>query len=222
MMTLDEMIEKAVPRDDFDKIIEQMEFDSVPDEEGDDQKVGLSIQELRDLDIEEDLPPDTDLRAGAIGLSARQRVYARKRMKRAMVLSWQHRGNVHYTQRVPGRWPISTGVRSKRHQYIRNADCSGGATYIHWDATVDHHLRDFVNGFSWKYGYTGSMVLHGVRIRRPMLVGDCVFYGGSYMLPKHVAVYIGAGKVWSHGQESGPLILPWNYRSVVQTRRYLR
>jgi len=218
--TLDRMLEQAVLLDDFAKRLADLPLDDPPEtDEGD------ADAELKYLDplsaAEQDAEPPIGMWGSAIGLSPRQRVAARKRIVRAAWIGYQHRGAIHYTQRSQ-RWAIRTGARSKRGQYPHNADCSAYATYLHWDATVDHHLRDFINGAAWRAGFTGTMVRHGVRIGRPTLVGDCVFYGGSFWVPHHVAVYIGHGRVFSHGSESGPYILPWNYRRVVQTRRYLR
>jgi len=215
MNPLAEMWSRATLLDDAGRALAKVPLDPVEDDLGD----------LPDETTEVDLGlPEEAARGplgGAIGLNPAQRIAARKRILRAAWIGYQHRGNIHYTQRR-NRWAISTGRRSKSGKYPNYADCSAYATYLHWDATADHRIRDFVNGAGWRAGFTGTMVRHGVRISRPALVGDCVFYGGSFWRPHHVAVYIGNGRVFSHGQESGPLILPWRYRGVVQVRRYLR
>jgi len=226
-MTLDEMVHKAVLLDDYAKKLAAVPLDDDPlsgvvsvEDVGDADAELKILEDLTDLPV--DLPADSRLPWGsAIGLNPAQRIAARKRIVRAAWLGYQHRGAIHYTQRAR-RWAISTGRRSKRGQYPNYADCSAYATYLLWDATHDHHTRDFVNGAWWRAGFTGTMVRHGVRISRPALVGDCIFYGGSYWVPHHVAVYIGNGRVFSHGSESGPYILRWNYRHVTQIRRYLR
>lgn len=156
----------------------------------------------------------------ALGLNWAQRYAARKRVKRAALLAARHRGVVHYTQGA-SRWQgISSRRRAKDGQYPNYADCSSLATWCHWDATRIYGLGDYVNGANWKYGYTGTQVQHGkpVALNR-LLTGDLVFYGRG---PSHVAIYIGGGKVVSHGGESGPLILPVQYRPVHSCRRFIR
>lgn len=156
-----------------------------------------------------------------LGLSARQRVAARARLRVAAVHVARNRGAIHYTQRGR-RWDfIRNRCRPGHHAYY--ADCSALSTWLLWTSTARvYGIADFVNGSSWAAGYTGTMVRHGQRIRRPRLVGDCVFYGGTRWVPGHVATYIGGGYVISHGSEAGPMIVPWAYRPVNQVRRYIR
>lgn len=155
------------------------------------------------------------------GLGRVKRIMARRRIKRAAMLSYRYRGSVHYTQGA-ARWQgISRRRRGRKGQYPNYADCSSLATWCYWDAVIDYGCRDFVNGAGWQAGFTGTMVRHGKRIPRPRNVGDLVFYGGSLSLPSHVAIYVGRGLVVSHGSERGPLLVPWNYRPVMQVRRYL-
>ncbi len=73
------------------------------------------------------------------------------------------------------------------------------------------------------WGYTGTLIQHGQSINSlAMKVGDLVFYGWDYYRnPTHVAVYIGDGRVVSHGSEPGPMVLPWNYRGVHSIRTYI-
>lgn len=155
------------------------------------------------------------------GLGRRQRIWTRRRIKRAAMLGYRKRGSIHYTQGV-SRW---SGIRLKRRsskgQYPVWADCSSYVTWCYWDATAQYKIRDFVNGQNWKAGFTGTQVRYGKRIKKPALVGDLVFYGGTSLTPAHVAIYVGGGKVISHGSEAGPQYLKWNYRSVNQVRRYL-
>ena len=67
------------------------------------------------------------------------------------------------------------------------------------------------NGF----GYTGTLINHGTRVSASNLrLGDLVFYG-RYGIT-HVAIYVGFGRVVSHGSESGPLLLSTYYRSDLQ------
>lgn len=158
---------------------------------------------------------------GHLGLSPRQRILARRRIKRAALRAARYRWVIHYTQRGR-RWDFIRG-RCAPWQHAYYADCSALATWLHWTAVARvYRLGDFVNGAGWQAGYTGTMVQHGVRISRPRLVGDCVFYGGTRSVPGHVAVYIGNGLVVSHGSEAGPMLVPWAYRPVNQVRRYIR
>lgn len=73
------------------------------------------------------------------------------------------------------------------------------------------------------WGFTGTLIQHGQSINSTNLrVGDFVFYGRDYYgNPTHVAMYVGDGRVVSHGSEPGPLVLPWNYRGVHSIRTYI-
>ena len=79
---------------------------------------------------------------------------------------------------------------------------------------------------AWQAGFTGTQIQHGRKITAgEMLAGDLVFYAGRGSTPTHVAICVGRkgdrAMVVSHGSESGPLYVPWNYRRVVQVRRYI-
>lgn len=158
----------------------------------------------------------------ALGLTRVQRAQARQRVKKAALHVASQRAGIHYTQGAR-RWDFIRG-RCAPWQRASYADCSALSSWLLWTGTarVWPRMRDFVNGAGWRAGYTGTMIQHGVRIPRPTLIGDCVFYGGTRGVPAHVALYIGNGLVVSHGSEAGPMILRWNYRPVNQTRRYIR
>lgn len=87
-------------------------------------------------------------------------------------------------------------------------DCSSAATGVYWIADIaDPNGRDYDG-----YGWTGTLCEHG----RPVTLeqaqpGDLVFYGPGPPWT-HVAVYLGGGRVWSHGSNEGPLILLIDYR----------
>jgi cell wall-associated NlpC family hydrolase len=154
------------------------------------------------------------------GHSAKTRIAARKRIRAAALLAARKRSSIHYTQGWR-RWDF---IRLKKPpwKWANYADCSSLATWLHWTATARiYGTKDYVNNAGWRAGYTGTQTRNGRRISKPSLVGDLVFYGGSYSVPGHVAIYIGNGLVVSHGSESGPHILRWNYRPVMQVRRYL-
>jgi cell wall-associated NlpC family hydrolase len=163
-------------------------------------------------------------RASALGLNALQRYHTRQRALRSAYVAWQHREGVHYT-RGGRRWD---GINTLRHaqygHYPDYVDCSAFLSWCYWDATRIYKMGDFVNGYAWRSGYTGTMTQHGIRVERAkdLLTGDAIFYGGSFSIPSHVAMYVGNGRVISHGSEGGPYLLPYTYRSITQMRRYIR
>lgn len=75
------------------------------------------------------------------------------------------------------------------------------------------------NGLGYDgYGNTGTMRAHGISI--PLfqaLPGDLAHYDN----PQHVAIYVGNGRVISHGSEIGPLLSPVDYRPLTEIRTYL-
>lgn len=165
-------------------------------------------------------PPPREL---ALGLGATKRYNARQRAIRAAYLGYNHRAHIHYTQRSM-RWQ---GIRESDHaaqgQHPEYADCSAFVTWCYWDATRLYKLHDFVNGAGWRAGFTGTMVRHGQVISTSRLItGDSIFYGGTWSRPHHVAIYVGRGRVISHGSEPGPLLLPYNYRRINHCRRFIR
>lgn len=95
-------------------------------------------------------------------------------------------------------------------------DCSGFATLIYKTSGCPDPNAFGYNG----YGYTGTMLNHGRAVSPGSpRVGDLIFYGRPVV--EHVAIYVGAGKVVSHGSEGGPYLLPTYYRYDVNTaRRY--
>lgn len=92
-----------------------------------------------------------------------------------------------------------------------SADCS---------SFYQHCLQQVgINPGDW----TGAQLQRGRKISQAeLLPGDAVFYGiGTSM--QHVALYIGGGKVLSHGGPGmGPVLVPYNYRGDIgQYRRYI-
>lgn len=133
---------------------------------------------------------------------------------------------VHYTQDWQDRWAaISKGLRIHKGQFLTTGDCSSTSTWLLKCGLYRAGFHpDVVNGQSWKAGYTGTMINHGRRVVHDsnLRFGDQIFYGDQGGgVPKHVAVYIGGGMVFSHGSDGGPYKLPIDYRSDrVAARRY--
>jgi hypothetical protein len=190
----------------------------------DDYNVDLDGEDwLLEGEYRELLDEDVPLEASPLGLNAKERYNARQRAVRAALLGYRHRGSIHYTQ-GQRRWEW---WRDKEHaaegQYPSYADCSAFATWCLWDATRIHRLGDFVNGYGWRAGFTGTQVRHGTSVRlSSLLTADLIFYGGPYYRPRHVAIYVGNGRVISHGSEVGPVLLKYNYRDINHARRYIR
>lgn len=98
-----------------------------------------------------------------------------------------------------------------------DTDCSGYATWVLYQSGVGARVRYFGPGSS--VGWTGTLQNQGALVspNQPLQVGDLVFYGHPI---GHVAVYIGHGRVSSHG---GPGINTpaYNYRAPTMIRRYI-
>lgn len=160
-------------------------------------------------------------RVGSSSLTAAQRSHARARAVQAAMLCWRNRGVIHYTQ-GGSRWQgINGNLQSQRGQFPRFADCSSFTTWCIWNAIkVTYGRPDVVNGLGWRAGYTGTMLNHGSRVSG-LMPGDCIIYGRGFP-GHHTAIYVGNGKVVSHGSEAGPLLLYWRYRGdVLAIRRYI-
>lgn len=153
--------------------------------------------------------------------AAHQLYLARKRLEptprakivAASMFSYNVRGSIHYTQGPSRMYGVRHRVRPPAIPYFE--DCSSFATWLYWVAGLPDP-----NGFGYNgLGYTGTLIMHGHQVSSGFMVGDLVFYGyGLGGVPSHVAIYVGDGRVVSHGAESGPLLLPIGYR----TRRYVR
>lgn len=140
----------------------------------------------------------------------------------ALFDTYSARGAIDYTQTRP-IYPVVNRIVYPRK--IRKADCSGLAIYATWLA--NQHFAHFgirVPAYDPKYGNTGygntySLITGGKRVNNTgdTKVGDLVFY------PGHVAIVVSLSKgihVVSHGSQSGPLYLSYNYRPVSQIRTY--
>ena len=164
-----------------------------------------------------------------MSMTKAQRRLARQAAANAAWLAYGHKASVHYTQ-GSNRWEGIRDTRySARGQYPNYADCSAFATWCLWNGLyILYRKPDVVNGADWRAGYTGTMLSHGRPIRhlKNVLTGDCVIYGNRGTTGKHTAIVVGrkdgVPMVISHGSESGPYYLPYNYRSdVLSIRRYI-
>lgn len=97
-------------------------------------------------------------------------------------------------------------------------DCSGFATWVAYQSGYGAAVGYLGPGSP--VGWTGTLGHQGIPVNAngPLQIGDFIFYGGGYPWG-HVAVYIGHGRVISHGGP-GMKNLPYNYRAVGQVRRY--
>lgn len=151
---------------------------------------------------------------GVSGLSYWHKRRAVKMVQQAAVLAWRHKWAIHYTQ-GPLRWEgINQHKKAWRGEFPIRADCSAFGAWVLWNGLDHFHVRDCVNGLHWLGGFTGTMMMHGRKVQSP-IPGDAVFYYD------HVAMYTGGGLVVSHGSEGGPYLLPWDYRHVIDVRRYI-
>jgi cell wall-associated NlpC family hydrolase len=132
---------------------------------------------------------------------------------------------IHYTQNAVLRWDGINHHHTGRNQ-PDYADCSAYATWVEWWSRIYIRGRaglDVMNDQDWRSGWTGTLLQHGKRHRAGMTYWypgrTLVFYGKPTV--EHVAIYVGGGKVVSHGNEAGPLLLPVGYRSDMnQARAY--
>ena len=160
-------------------------------------------------------------------LTKAERDRARDRAAQAALLSFHRRIHVHYTQGAR-RWNgISARKNARQGEFPFFADCSAFTTWCLWNGLfLPHRKLDVVNGLAWRHGFTGTQIRHGIKIKAgALMAGDLVFYASRGSTPTHVAICVGRKNhkpyVISHGQESGPLFLPFDYRRRVQCRRYI-
>lgn len=166
--------------------------------------------------------------ASVSGLSRDHRIRARDRTVQAAMLALRHAPKVHYTQ-GPKRWDgIAKRRNARTGEFPTHADCSSFATWCLWNGLrLSFGLPDLVNGVGWSAGYTGTMLSHGKQVRHlgNVMRGDCVLYGSGFP-GQHVTIVVGivggVPMVVSHGSESGPFYVKYNYRAdVLQIRRYI-
>lgn len=114
----------------------------------------------------------------------------------AAMKAYAQKGNYRYAEVRPipsslfGAPPVTT-------------DCSGFATLCYkWAGLPDPNASGYDGS-----GNTGTLIAHAKRSKTP-IPGSLCFYGGSYSYPQHVAVYVGGGKVVSHGTPGDPSLDP--------------
>lgn len=144
----------------------------------------------------------------------------RTRIVAACTLTYNHRGEIDYTQGSRRMEGVLQGLKPPR--FPRMMDCSSGATWLYYAADAPDPNGRGYDGF----GYTGTLATHGrlvtVSQAKP---GDLILYGPAPNF-SHVTVYLGWNgrehRCWSHGSSAGPLILNIDYRSDRrQIRAYL-
>jgi hypothetical protein len=158
------------------------------------------------------------------GLSDAHAAEARAVILKGVDLLMRDPAGVHYTQ-GPDRWSaINQKLRIADGKHLTRGDCSSTGSWLLWNALTHVGVsRDLVNATAWRSGFTGTMAVHGKRVVQVehAKIGDAVLYGPAPTF-EHVAVYIGGGRVFSHGSEAGPFLLPIDYRpDRGMIRRYI-
>jgi hypothetical protein len=122
------------------------------------------------------------------------------------------------TRRARDEWQSSDASCVRRIHINFDEDCSSAYTGCCWIAGIPDPNGRGYDG----YGFTGTMIRNGRRVDTPQ-PADAVFYGRDRNgNPTHVAMYVGGGKVISHGSSAGPLLLDIRYRHDQHSiRRYL-
>ena len=146
-------------------------------------------------------------------LEAERERQVRARVVQAAHFYYSERDAIGYSQARPVP-TIYYGLRPP--QVPRYLDCSGLALTCYWVAGCLPVLgREHQGG----YGNTWSLTRYGVQVTVDELrPADFVFYGSDV---GHMAVYVGSGRVVSHGSWPGPLLLPVGYREINSCRSYL-
>lgn len=164
--------------------------------------------------------------ASVSGLSDAHRAHARTLIVKAAHLMVSQKDFIHYSQRPDRMVGIQKKLTVTKGQCPKTCDCSSTAYWMLWDSEHrPYGVRDLVAHANWVTAYTGSMYKNGKAVvhDKNLKIGDLIFYGDQGGgIPEHVAVYIGGGKVFSHGSEGGPYILGLDYRNDRRmSRRYI-
>lgn len=146
------------------------------------------------------------------------------RLRKGMdaLLAHRQKGKVHYTQGARRMTIVRRKLIPPFGTAVIYEDCSSAVTGLYYMAG----LRDPNELHYSGWGYTGTLCQHGWKVRGSTQVGDLVFYGYGGPPWHHVAIVYSLAegvRVWSHGHEGAPEILPINYRSDTrQVRRYFK
>jgi NlpC/P60 family protein len=155
------------------------------------------------------------------GLSDDHAAHARHLIATAAKVMVRHKNEIHYSQKANRQVGVRRHLSITHGDYPKTCDCSSTAWWMLWDALRrTYGVKDIVCHTSpgWNPDglvYTGSMYQHGKAVihDKNLKIGDLIFYGDQGGgVPEHVAVYVGGGKVFSHGSEGGPYILDLDYR----------
>jgi hypothetical protein len=137
-------------------------------------------------------------------------------MRRAVVATamwgYYHRAEIGYQQEVGYVRGLDFGPPPN---VPSETDCSAFATWCYMSARAPDP-----SGVNYNYiGNTRTQVSKGFPVSTvaQLRPGDLVFYNN----PDHVAVYVGNGKVVSHGSDPGPSLATVNYRPISAMRWYL-
>jgi hypothetical protein len=166
-------------------------------------------------------------RGGQYDLTDADRTRAVRIMVASFRLAFQHAAAVHYTQSSARFGGIRGKLRYADGRYPTQEDCSSMYTWAFWNgitSVVGMAAPDLVNGARWTAGYTGTLLSHGRSVPfAERQGGDAIIYGTGF--PGHHVAMVDNDNhdlVYSHGSESGPYHLRWNYRSdLLSCRRYL-
>lgn len=156
------------------------------------------------------------------GLSDEHAAHARSLLVRQAQTMVQHKQEIHYSQGGNRQVGVRKHLSIIHGDFPLTCDCSSTAWWMLYDALRrPYGIKDIVCHTSpgWNPDglvYTGSQYQHGKAVihDKNLKIGDLIFYGDQGGgIPEHVAVYMGGGKVFSHGSEGGPYILDIDYRN---------
>lgn len=137
----------------------------------------------------------------------------RQKILAAAMFGYNNRGSIHYTQSPLRMYGV------KHHIFPPSIpiyeDCSSFATWTYYVAGLPDPNGLGYNGF----GYTGTLANNGRKTLQAN-IGDFGLYG--FFPYKHVTIYVGNGRVVSHGSEIGPVLTSLHYRpDLNHIRTYL-
>lgn len=154
------------------------------------------------------------------GLSDEHAQHAYDLILKAAAFGCAHRDQINYSQGADRMVGLRDHLTITKGEFPHTADCSATSYWMLWDAIARAYgTRDLICLVHWNPNgliYTGSMYRNGKRVVHDenLKIGDFIFYGNQGGgVPEHVAIYIGGGKVFSHGSMGGPYILNLDYRA---------